>query len=227
MEIPAYFLSKEKTPMKRRTLLLSLVALLVLGAVGASRAERDKTLVTFDFQNATAGSGGGLGDLIVLASSREFPIKSAVFSWTNPNGIFGGFTDHGVQTWNWDFPGDNVYVGRGTGPFSTCPTSCGTRFVITLTAYSAWVLTEFSVQSQVNDVPYSVDILAAQGDSLTLLGTITVHAGLPAMQSLSGLNQSFAAGPAQILISPQEFSPTGSGYLAVDDVKIKGTEEWR
>lgn len=207
--------------MKTRTLRLSLVALLVLGAVAtmlvADEAYGD-TLVTFDFQNATAGSGGGLGDLIVPASLLDPAFTSGTFSWTDPDGFFAGFTDHGVQTFGFDDSTDNVYVGRGTGPDLV-----GTHYVITLNASAAWVLTGFSVQQQVNDPDYSVDIVAVQGSSSAVLGTIAVSGGFPDVQSLSGLNHNFAAGVAQILILPQVTSPTGSGYFAVDDINIEGT----
>ena len=133
--------------MKTRTFFLSLVALPMLCAVltvlpvTAAADDDDEattgTLVIFDFENAKAGVGGGLGDRIVPASFRQREtFRSATFSWTDPDGVFDGFTDHGVGNCGLDFPGDKAYFGRGLGP------SPGfTHFVITLDARSPWVLT--------------------------------------------------------------------------------------
>jgi hypothetical protein len=92
---PIQFSRKEEMTMKIRTLLLSLLALLVLGSVAADEAN-GATLVTFDFQNAVAGIGGAPGQLIVPASFLDPAFTAGIFSWTNPTGVFDGFTDHGV-----------------------------------------------------------------------------------------------------------------------------------
>ena len=221
--------------MKASILFTRLLAPAVLGVMSvvtawpASAAEAEKTLAVFSFQNATAGVGGNLGDRVVAASYlRESAQTSATFSWTDPDGLFpnagGTFYDHGVQQWDWDGPGDKVFSARGTGPawdFSQGGFG-SSHFVITLTAKKPWLLTDFSMQQQANDPQYPVDIVAVQGNASTVLGTVWVGGSGFGIVNLSGLSHIFAAGPAQILILPQVPSPTGSGYLAVDDVTLTG-----
>lgn len=227
--------------MKASTIFSRLLAPVVLGVVfGASAlptsaAETESTLAggmfgeralaVFNFQNAAAGVGGDLGDRVVAAASLfQWAFASATFSWTDPDGVFpntgaGTFYDHGVQIFGWDGPGDQVFSARGTGPardFSQGGFG-NSHFVITLTGRTPWLLTGFSMQQGTNDSQYNVDIIAVQGNTSTVLGTVPVGGGVGTV-SLSGLSHTFAAGPVQILILPQVTSPSGSGYLAVDDI---------
>jgi len=226
--------------MKKLALFLSLLALPVLGAVlavstgAAAAADGETTLVIFDFQNATAGVGGDRGDRVVPASFlHHAAFTSATFAWTDPNGIFpdagsGKFNSHGVQNFGWDDPADNAYAARGTGPsvdFTSGFTGGFTHFVITLTAKKPWLLTSFSMQQAGNEVGqyYWADIIAVQGNASTVLGAVLVGGtGSPNVVSLSGLSYTVAEGPMQVLILPRVPSPTGSGYLAVDDINIMG-----
>jgi len=71
---------------------------------------------------------------------------------------------------------------------------------------------------------YLADIIAVQGGVSTVLGTASVGGyGTPTLVSLGGLSYNVGEGPMQILILPQDSSPTGSGYLAIDDINILGT----
>ncbi len=215
--------------MRRKHLTMIVIAVLAVSALVSAAASRDVTLINFDFQNATAGVGDNLGDRIVSASFLHHAVfESATFSWTDPSGVYppcppcqGSFYAHGVQNFQWDGPADNVYSARGTGP------SPGfTHFVITLTAKKPWLLTGFSMWQAGNEfgTSYLADIIAVQGSASTALGTVSVGGwGAPTEVILNELSYTFDAGPMQILILPQVSSPTGSGYLAVDDINIVGT----
>jgi len=222
--------------MRNLAFVLSLLALPVLGAAlavstgTAAAADGETTLVIFDFQNAMAGVGGDRGDRVVAASFlHHAAFMSATFSWTDPNGIFpdtgsGKFYDHGVQNFQWDDPADNVYSARGTGPSADFLPGY-THFVITLTAKKPWMLTGFSMQQAGNEggLTYLAEIIAVQGKSSTVLGMVVIGGtGSPNVVSLSGLSYTVAEGPVQILILPLSPSPTGSGFLAVDDIGIMG-----
>jgi hypothetical protein len=203
----------------------ALGAALVVSAVGAAAPDLETTLVVFDFQNATAGAGGDRGDRVVPASFlHHAAFISATFAWTDVDGRHYSFYDHGVQNWKWDDSADNVYSARGTGGQSAVNMSYS-HFVITLAGKKRWMLTGFSMQQAGNEVGqyYAADIIAVQGKLSTVLGTVLVGGlGSPTVVSLSGLSYSVAEGPMQILIVPQVPSPTGSGFLAVDDINIMG-----
>jgi len=184
------------------------------------------TLATWDFENIDPFATPGL-DLSAPASFQASEFTSAHFSWSDPDGVYFSFSDHGVT--EFISAGNNAFNTRGTGP-----APIGTFLFAEIVSSVGWRLTSLALDQQTNEnpdplatqdnYPYRLDIIAVQGGFETFLGTVIVQGPTlsVARVELSGLNYEFLPGVAQIRIRPEVLLNAGS-FLAVDDIVIEGS----
>ena len=165
----------------------------------------DPLVTAFDFENVAPGNGSPL-TLSAPASALDHPLSSAVFQWTDDDGIVNGASDHGVQQW-----GDNNYVGRGLG-------SNGTYYYLELDAEIAWRLTTLSLYTSNNDgLVNEVEVVAFQDGIETTIGTFDL-CGCEQTLDVTIDETIFHAGPAELRL--EVVGDMGTAFLAIDDIQL-------
>ena len=158
----------------------------------------------FDFENVPAG-----GTLSAPASSLSPPLSSAVFEWSDEDGIVGGFDGQGVRNW-----GDHLYVGRGLGSGPD-----GTYYYMALDADIAWRITSFSIFTHNNDnLLNEVEVVAFQDGVETTIGSFEL-CGCEQTLDVVIDETVFDAGPAELRI--KVLGEMGTAYFAVDDIRFE------
>jgi hypothetical protein len=170
-------------------------------------------LVTaFTFENVPSGNGSPM-ILTAPASTLDHPLTAADFRWSDFDGVFNQFVDHGVQGPD----NQHFYRGRGLG------TPNGTYFYVEIDASIDWELKTFSLSTHNNDgLTNTVQVVAFQDGAETVIGDFNL-CGCQQVVNVPIAPTSFHAGAAELRLKP--LGGTGSAFIEVDNIHIEYCRE--